>query len=53
MEEKKLLQRKKSKIGKGLVLKKIEKYNFLTTGITAQIALDAVSKLKKYNINVE
>ncbi len=51
--EKIVTKKKKSKIGKGLVLKKIEKYNFLTTGITAQIALDAVSKLKKkYNINV-
>ena len=44
---------KKSKIGKGLILKKIEKYNFLTTGIMAQIALDTALKLKKkYNLNV-
>ncbi len=44
---------KKSKIGKGLVLKKETKFNFLTTGITAQIALEAAKKLKKkYNIDV-
>ena len=44
---------KKSKIGKGLTLKKQSKFNFLTTGVTAQIALDA-SKLikKKYGLNV-
>ena len=44
---------KKSKIGKGLILKKQTKYNFITTGVTAQIALDAANKLKKnYNIDV-
>ena len=43
----------KSKIGKALVLKKSTKYNFLTTGITAQIALDAALKIKKkYNKDV-
>lgn len=43
---------KKSKIGKGLILKKQTKYNFITTGVTAQIALDAANKLKKnYNID--
>ena len=43
---------KKSKIGKGLILKKQTKYNFITTGVTAQIALDAANKLKK-NYNVD
>lgn len=44
---------KKSKIGKGLILRKQTKYNFITTGITAQIALEAANKLKKkYNIDV-
>ena len=43
----------KSKIGKGLILRKIKKYNFLTTGISAQIAIDAALKIKKkYNIDV-
>ena len=44
---------KKSKIGKGLILKKQNNYNFITTGITAQIALSASKILKKkYDINV-
>ncbi len=44
---------KKSKIGKGLILKKQNDYNFITTGITAQIALSASKILKKkYDINV-
>ena len=43
----------KSKIGKGIVLKKIKKYNFITTGVMAQIALDTVNKIKKkYDIDV-
>ena len=40
---------KKSKIGKGLILKKQNDYNFITTGITAQIALSA-SKIFKKNM---
>ncbi len=45
--------KKKSKIGKGLILKKQTKFNFLTTGITAQIALSASNIIKKkYGINV-
>ena len=51
--EKIITSKKKSKIGKGLILKKQSKYNFLTTGITAQIALSAAEKMKKkFNINV-
>jgi len=43
----------KSKIGKGLILKKQTKFNFLTTGITAQIAIHAAKKIKKkFNIDV-
>ncbi len=44
---------KKSKIGKGLILKKLTKFNFLTTGVMAQIAIDASKLLnKKYNLNI-
>jgi transketolase len=51
--EKIITNGKKSKIGKGLVLKSQTKFNFLTTGITAQIALDAAKKIKKkYNMDV-
>ena len=50
--EKIITENKKIEIGKGLILKKITKFNFLTTGITAQIAIDAAKKLKKkYNIS--
>ena len=43
----------KSKIGKGIILNKPTKYNFLTTGVMAQVGLDAVNILKKkYKINV-
>ncbi len=43
----------KPKIGKGLIFKRIQKYNFITTGVMAQVGLDAVDKLKKkYNLNV-
>ena len=48
-----ITSKKKSKIGKGLILKKQTKFNFLTTGITAQIALSASNIIKKkYGINV-
>lgn len=51
--EKIVTKRFKSKIGKALILKKIKKYNFITTGISAQIAIDAASKIKiKHNIDV-
>ncbi len=51
--EKKITDGKSSKIGKGLILKKYNKYNFLTTGITAQIALEASNLLKKkFGINI-
>ena len=41
------------KIGKGIILKNITEYNFLTTGVMAQVALEAIKKIKeKYNINV-
>ena len=50
--EKIITQKFKPKIGKAIILKKANDYNFLTTGITAQIALDACEYLyKKYRIN--
>ncbi len=43
----------KAKIGKGLIFKRVQKYNFITTGVMAQVGLDAIDKLKKkYNLNV-
>lgn len=42
-----------SKIGKGIILKNITEYNFLTTGVMAQVALEAIKKInEKHNINV-
>ena len=37
----------KPKIGKGIILKKLTKYNFITTGITSHSALKACEFLKK------
>ena len=51
--EKIITNGKKIEIGKALTLKKMTKLNFITTGITAQIAVRAAEKIKKkYNINV-
>ena len=42
----------KTKISKGLILKKSNKFNFITTGVMAQVALDSCEILsKKYNID--
>ena len=50
--EKIITQKFKPKIGKAIILKKAKEYNFVTTGITAQIALDASEDLyKKHKIN--
>mgnify|MGYP001182523936 FL=1 len=49
--EKIITKKYKPNIGKALVLKKAKDYFFVTTGVTAQIALDACeSLLKNYNI---
>ncbi len=37
----------KPRIGKGIILKKLTKYNFITTGITSHVALKASEYLKK------
>ncbi len=38
----------KPKIGKGIILKKLTKYNFVTTGVSSHIALKACEYLKKF-----
>ena len=38
----------KPKIGKGIILKKLTKYNFVTTGVSGHIALKACEYLKKF-----
>ncbi len=50
--EKIITEKFKPKIGKAIVLRKAKDYHFITTGITAQIALSACDELlKKYKIN--
>lgn len=41
----------KPKIGKAIILRKLTSYNFITTGITSHIALEACKLLKKKNIS--
>jgi len=51
--EKIITKKYKINIGKAIFLKKMTNYNFVTTGVTAQIALNAAKKIKyKFNIDV-